>query len=89
MSEDEAVGFVDTKLLVYAFEKEDSERNRVSRNLLNRLMQTGTSRLSTLALQESCVTMTQIEGSGVLSGNIGVHGRSASLDAADNRLYRG
>ncbi len=59
MSEDEAIGFVDTNILVCAFEKEDSESNRVSRNLLNRLMQTDTLRLSTQVLQEFYVTMTR------------------------------
>ena len=51
--------FVDTNILVYAFEKGDSDKKRVSQRLLLELMDKDLLRLSTQVLQELFVTLTR------------------------------
>jgi predicted nucleic acid-binding protein len=59
MSAERALCFVDTNVLVYAFEKGASPRKRAAQKLLNHLMDTDTLRLSTQVLQELFVTLTR------------------------------
>jgi predicted nucleic acid-binding protein len=59
MSAADQATFVDTNILVYAFERADSERNHAARRLLRALMETGSLRLSTQVLQEFYVTMSR------------------------------
>jgi len=49
--------FLDTNILVYAFERDHSNRHNTARQLLRRLMASNTLRLSTQVLQEFYVTM--------------------------------
>jgi predicted nucleic acid-binding protein len=53
------VSFVDTNVLVYAFEKSNSLKKRVAEELLNELMDDGRLRMSTQVLQELFVTLTR------------------------------
>jgi predicted nucleic acid-binding protein len=55
----EGPAFVDTNIFVYAFERSDSPRKQVARNLVVQLMRTGQLRFSTQILQEFFVTMTR------------------------------
>jgi predicted nucleic acid-binding protein len=56
---DEAPAFVDTNILVYAFDSSDATRHLAASQLLSRLMAEGRLRLSTQVLQEFYVTMTR------------------------------
>ena len=56
---DEAPAFVDTNVLVYAFDSGDQARHRPAAQLLSRLMDEDRLRLSTQVLQEFYVTMTR------------------------------
>lgn len=56
--DDEAPAFVDTNILVYAFDSADPIRHRSAAQLLSRLMDEDRLRLSTQVLQELYVTMT-------------------------------
>ena len=56
---DEAPAFVDTNILVYAFDSTDPTRHRSAVELLSRLMDEDRLRLSTQVLQEFYVTMTR------------------------------
>lgn len=56
---DEAPAFVDTNILVYAFDSTDPARHGVAAQLLSRLMDEDRLRLSTQVLQEFYVTMTR------------------------------
>ena len=57
--DDEAPAFVDTNVLVYAFDSADPTRHRSATQLLSRLMDEDRLRLSTQVLQEFYVTMTR------------------------------
>src|SRR5215467_2937861 len=59
MSADAALGFVDTNVLVYAFDKSDSPKRQTAQRLMNELMEEDRLRLSTQILQELFVTMTR------------------------------
>ena len=59
MTAEGAPGFVDTNVLVYAFDKGDSPKKQIAQRLLNELMQEDRLRLSTQVLQELFVTLTQ------------------------------
>lgn len=56
---DEAPAFVDTNLLVYAFDSSDPARNLSAARLISRLMDQDRLRLSVQVLQEFYVTMTR------------------------------
>lgn len=56
---DEAPAFVDTNILVYAFDRTDPTRHHVAADLLSRLMDEDRLRLSTQVFQEFYVTMTR------------------------------
>ena len=51
--------FVDTNVLVYAFEKRASEKQRIAQDLLRELMDSDRLRLSTQVVQELFVTLTR------------------------------
>ena len=59
MSGERALSFVDTNVLVYAFEKDDSPKRRASQRLLNELMEEDRLRVSAQILQELFVTLTR------------------------------
>jgi predicted nucleic acid-binding protein len=59
MSDDRAPGFVDTNVLVYAFDKGGSEKKRVAQRLIQQLMEEDRLRVSTQVLQELFVTLTR------------------------------
>ncbi len=54
-----AVGFVDTNVLVYAFEKGRSAKKLVAQRLMSELMDEDRLRVSTQVLQELFVTLTR------------------------------
>lgn len=51
--------FVDTNVLVYAFEQTDSPKKRIAQRLINELMDEDQLRVSTQVLQELFVTLTR------------------------------
>ena len=53
------LSFVDTNVLVYAFEKSSSPKKRVAQQLMNQLMDEDRLRVSTQVLQELFVTLTR------------------------------
>jgi len=59
MSGERFLGFVDTNVLVYAFEKGGSPKKRAAQHLMNELMEEDRLRLSTQVLQELFVTLTR------------------------------
>jgi predicted nucleic acid-binding protein len=59
MTDDTAPGFVDTNVLVYAFDKSGSPKKRVAQRLMNALMEEDRLRVSTQVLQELFVTLTR------------------------------
>ena len=59
MSGERALGFVDTNVLVYAFDKGSSPKKRVAERLMNELMEEDRLRVSTQVLQELFVTLTR------------------------------
>jgi len=59
MSAEQAFCFVDTNVLVYAFEKSDSSKKQTAKRLLTGLMDTDCLRLSTQVLQELFVVLTR------------------------------
>jgi len=59
MPVERAPGFVDTNVLVYAFDKSNSPKKRAAQKLLNELMETDLLRVSTQVLQELFVTLTR------------------------------
>ena len=58
MTAERAPCFVDTNVLVYAFDKSSSPKKRIAQRLMNRLMTEDTLRVSTQVLQELFVTLT-------------------------------
>ena len=59
MTVDRVPGFVDTNVLVYAFDRSNSPKKRVAQRLMNELMEEDRLRLSTQVLQELFVTLTR------------------------------
>jgi predicted nucleic acid-binding protein len=59
MSAERVLGFVDTNVLVYAFDKNRSPKKQLAQLLLNELMEEDRLRLSTQVLQELFVTLTR------------------------------
>ena len=59
MSGERRLSFVDTNILVYAFEKGNSLKSQLAQNLLKELMDQGRLQLSTQVLQELFVTLTR------------------------------
>jgi predicted nucleic acid-binding protein len=53
------LAFVDTNVLVYAFEKTDSPKKRVAQRLMTELIDEDRLRVSTQVLQELFVTLTR------------------------------
>ena len=59
MTGERALGFVDTNVLVYAFDKSGSPKRRGAQRLMNELMEQDRLRVSTQVLQELYVTLTR------------------------------
>jgi len=59
MSGEPALGFVDTNVLVYAFDKGSSPKKRAAQRLINELREKDLLRVSTQVLQELLVTLTR------------------------------
>ena len=59
MSAEQAPCFVDTNVLVYAFDKSGSPKKQIARRLVTELMDTDRLRLSTQVLQELFVILTR------------------------------
>jgi predicted nucleic acid-binding protein len=59
MSADKPLSFVDTNVLVYAFDQSGSSKTRIAQRLLNELMDEDRLRVSTQVLQELLVTLTK------------------------------
>ena len=59
MSDERALCFVDTNVLVYALENRNSPKKRVAQRLLDELMDSDRLRVSTQVLQELFVTLTR------------------------------
>jgi len=59
MPGERALGFVDTNVLVYAFDKGSSPKKRVAERLITELMEEDRLRVSTQVLQELFVTLTR------------------------------
>jgi predicted nucleic acid-binding protein len=59
MTGERPLSFVDTNVLVYAFDKSDSPKTRIAKKLMNELMDEDRLRVSTQVLQELFVTLTR------------------------------
>ena len=59
MTAEKTLSFIDTNVLVYAFERSDSARKRIAQRLLSELMAEDRLRVSTQVLQELFVTLTR------------------------------
>jgi len=59
MTGERALSFVDTNVLVYAFDKSSSPKKRIAQRLMNELMEEDRLRVSTQMLQELFVTLTR------------------------------
>jgi predicted nucleic acid-binding protein len=59
MSDEKDLSFVDTNVLVYAFEKTNSAKKRVAQGLVEKLVEEDRLRVSTQVLQELFVTLTR------------------------------
>jgi len=59
MNAERSLAFVDTNVLVYAFDKGDSPKKRIAKRLLTDLMEEDRLRVSTQVLQELFVTLTR------------------------------
>ncbi|HEY9141510.1 MAG TPA: PIN domain-containing protein [Bryobacteraceae bacterium] len=59
MTAERALAFVDTNVLVYAFDKSGSPKKRAAQRLMNELMDQDLLRVSTQVLQELFVTLTR------------------------------
>lgn len=59
MTGDKPLSFVDTNVLVYAFDKSDSPKKRTAQRLINELLEEDRLRVSTQVLQELFVTLTR------------------------------
>lgn len=59
MTDETAIGFVDTNILVYAFDRNDSPKKRVAERLIGHLIDQERFRVSAQVLQELFVTLTR------------------------------
>jgi predicted nucleic acid-binding protein len=59
MTGERALGFVDTNVLVYAFDKSSSPKKRLAQRLMNELMEEDRLRVSTQVFEELFVTLTR------------------------------
>jgi predicted nucleic acid-binding protein len=59
MTGDRALSFLDTNVLVYAFDKGSSPKKRIAQRLINELMKEDRLRVSTQVLQELVITLTR------------------------------
>ena len=59
MTGEQDLCFVDTNVLVYAFDKSSSPKKRIAHRLMNELMEKDRLRVSTQVLQELFVTLTK------------------------------
>jgi predicted nucleic acid-binding protein len=59
MTDERPLSFVDTNVLVHAFDKSTSPKKRVAKSLMDELMEEDRLRLSTQVLQELFVTLTR------------------------------
>jgi predicted nucleic acid-binding protein len=59
MTDERNLSFVDTNVLVYAFDKDGSPKMRTAQKLINDLMKSDTLRVSSQILQELYVTLTR------------------------------
>ena len=59
MTGDRALSFLDTNVLVYAFDKGTSPKKRIAQRLMNELMKEDRLRVSTQVLQELFITLTR------------------------------
>ena len=59
ISGERALGFVDTNVLVYAFDKSPTPKKRIAQRLMHELMDEDRLRVSTQVLQELFVTLTR------------------------------
>jgi len=59
MTGDRALSFLDTNVLVYAFDKGSSPKKRIAQRLINELMKEDRLRVSTQVLQELFITLTR------------------------------
>jgi predicted nucleic acid-binding protein len=59
MSDEKPLSFVDTNVLVYAFDKSGSPKKQIAQRLIDGLMNEDRLRLSTQVLQELFVTLTR------------------------------
>ena len=59
MTAEKSLGFVDTNVLVYAFERSDSAKKRAAQRLVGELIEEDRLRVSTQVLQELFVTLTR------------------------------
>jgi predicted nucleic acid-binding protein len=59
MNVEKELSFVDTNVLLYGFEKNDSPKKRIAKQLLNELIENDLLRVSTQVLQELFVTLTR------------------------------
>lgn len=62
MTAENPLSFVDTNVLVYAFDKSGSPKKRIAERLMNELMDQDRLRVSTQVLQELFVTLTRKVG---------------------------
>ena len=87
MTGERALSFVDTNVLVYAFDKSSSPKKRVAQRLMNELMEEDRLRVSTQVLQELFVTLTRKVSQRLLErGSAGGTGRSDGLALDGGRL---
>ena len=59
MTGDRALSFLDTNVLVYAFDKGSSPKKRIAQRLIDELMKEDRLRVSTQVLQELFITLTR------------------------------
>jgi predicted nucleic acid-binding protein len=59
MNAERLLSFVDTNILVYAFDRSNSPKKRIAQRLMNELMEQDRLRVSTQVLQELFVTLTR------------------------------
>ena len=59
MTGERALSFVDTNVLMYAFDKSSSPKKRVAQRLMNQMMDEDRLRVSTQVLQELFVALTR------------------------------
>lgn len=63
MTDENILAFIDTNILVYAFDRKEGEKHTVAAELVESLWQSKTGRLSTQVLQEFHAVVTKSKGS--------------------------